>query len=387
MMATVASSIQLDKGKRRTGPRLMKLEALRGFAALYIVFAHFANVILHRPSWVLPLRFGTEAVGLFFVLSGFVIYYSTFGESKELLAGDYFVKRTRRIYPLFLCSLVMSYAFISLAGRALLPLDLRNLVGNVLMLQDTEGGHPGVWFNSYYNPVYWSLSYEWWFYILFFAVNRRITDTKKQQFVVAAGALLGFALTMTFPNQPALFLKAFMSWWCGVELAREYCESGMVTWKGQRTTIGLLALMTAASLVPVFIDLFHHRPILFGGYPFNDFRLISSSLWFVLAGVLWRRIGFVGFSWTFGWFAAVAPISYGIYIFHYPILVLIDSRWPGFPRVAELLAILAVTFLVAYLFEVRIQRLINRWTRVHLLSPSDGDRRKAAPMNRGPQFR
>jgi len=346
----------------------MKLEAIRGFAALYVLVAHFANVILNFPKWTFFLRFATEAVGLFFLISGFVIYYSTFAQSKELVARDYFVKRFRRIYPLFIFSIIVSYCFASVAAHALMPLELKTLIGNLLMLQDFKFGRPGVWFRGYYNPVFWSLSYEWWYYVLFYFVSRLIVDGKKQQYAVFAVALFGFALTMVYPNQPALYLKAFMSWWCGVELAREYCQSGVITWKKQRTTIGLLAIMSAVSFMPVLALKLHHHPIQSGLYPMNDFRLMSCALWYVILGVIWQRWQFVGFRWTFGWFAVVAPISYGIYIFHYPALLLLDKcfRYPS-PAV-EFVALLGVAFLLAYFFEVRVQRHINRWTRAHLLT-------------------
>ena len=72
----------IQKEKRK--PRLERLEALRGFAALYVVFFH----ILPQKIYLLGLdigalfRFGPEAVIVFFVLSGFVIKY-TYEKSKD----------------------------------------------------------------------------------------------------------------------------------------------------------------------------------------------------------------------------------------------------------------------------------------------------------------
>ena len=58
--------------------KLDKLEALRGAAALYVVFHHtipYDSRLFNLPVGHL-MRFGQEAVILFFLLSGFVINYS-----------------------------------------------------------------------------------------------------------------------------------------------------------------------------------------------------------------------------------------------------------------------------------------------------------------------
>lgn len=58
--------------------RLEKLEAVRGFAALYVVFFHLLpqKILLFGLNIGILFRFGPEAVIVFFVLSGFVIKYT-----------------------------------------------------------------------------------------------------------------------------------------------------------------------------------------------------------------------------------------------------------------------------------------------------------------------
>ena len=63
----------------------MRLECLRGLAAGYVFVHHFAHIILapKYPRLASLFVFGQSAVMLFFVISGFVIYYSTFGRSRN----------------------------------------------------------------------------------------------------------------------------------------------------------------------------------------------------------------------------------------------------------------------------------------------------------------
>jgi peptidoglycan/LPS O-acetylase OafA/YrhL len=54
------------------------LEAVRGGAALYVFLGHFIiSLIVNKNSlFLIPFRFGQEAVILFFLMSGFVIELS-----------------------------------------------------------------------------------------------------------------------------------------------------------------------------------------------------------------------------------------------------------------------------------------------------------------------
>jgi len=91
--------------------RLWQLEAVRGIAALYVLLYHTSNnyLGLNHAIWALPFRFGLEAVLVFFVLSGFVISYSHPGSvDKADSFRNYFIKRLRRIYPIFIFSSILS---------------------------------------------------------------------------------------------------------------------------------------------------------------------------------------------------------------------------------------------------------------------------------------
>ena len=80
--------------------KLWKLEAIRGLAALYVVVGH-----IYHDSFLI-LRFGQEAVIVFFLLSGFVIEYSHHHSRDKSFKG-YFTKSVTRIYSVFIAMLLL----------------------------------------------------------------------------------------------------------------------------------------------------------------------------------------------------------------------------------------------------------------------------------------
>src|SRR5207253_2853094 len=88
--------------------RLTNLQALRGVACLLVLFFHVAEWELHRcesPAVrvAAPFEyFGYAGVDLFFVLSGFVITWVSFGklgDRSQLLSFAW--RRAWRIFPLY----------------------------------------------------------------------------------------------------------------------------------------------------------------------------------------------------------------------------------------------------------------------------------------------
>lgn len=349
--------------------RLEKLEALRGFAAAYVVLSHISNVYLGNPTWLLPIRFGQTAVILFFILSGFVICYSTGlvgrGESPPGGFRDYFIKRFRRIYPLFVCAMAAGYlGDCAKEGKWIVP-DWAQLVGNLLMLQDAKGFRPGVWFDAFHNNPLWSLAYEWWYYMLFYPLLVWNVPWWVKKYVVFGLGMAGLVSCMVWPQGPAMYLLLMPAWWSGVELAREYQETGEITLERQAASIIYLGAMTA-----VFVMWWqlpeYHAP---GTEQFEkgEVQHFGAAFLLLFGGILWRGMGWRGFRMTFGWFTAIAPISYAIYVFHMPVLVaLLASPLKNLSGVAGqavfVAAVLGVVVVLSWLTEIKLQGVINRWT-------------------------
>ena len=337
--------------------KLEKLESLRGFAALYVVVHHFnlSELQAHDHSYFgYFLAQGQLAVILFFVLSGFVIQYASHA---SLSNGDfrfrpYFVRRFRRIYPTFLCALGVSYAAHCVAQRDLLQVDTTQLIGNLVNLQD----HPrirGVYILPFFgNGPLWSLSYEWWFYLLYYPVATRINNSS-QKYVAFAISLVGFFLYSLDPNKVFITLEYFVIWWTGVELARCWMDENVVTLRSLRVPMASLVTMIALSLIGSWTP-----KGLFGGHQLIEARHFIYALFCVLGGVLWQRLGWFLFNETLRPFILFAPISYGLYVFHAP-LTYRNQIFHTNSKVSFLIG-LAAAGVLSYAVESIVQPKINR---------------------------
>jgi peptidoglycan/LPS O-acetylase OafA/YrhL len=155
----------LEMNASATVPRIDSLTAVRFFAAAHVVFFHVGYIAASRGgefAAALSSR-GYAAVGLFYVLSGFVLAYNY--SSREFTRGGFWRARFARIYPIYLFSLLLA------------------LPGFLNHLPDFKGGPAWVagvlfaapaglqaWFPPIalaWNAPAWSLSVEFFFYFLF----------------------------------------------------------------------------------------------------------------------------------------------------------------------------------------------------------------------------
>lgn len=150
------------------------LDLVRFCAAVLVVVAHFCqhDVVSAAARQFLP-QLGREAVVIFFVLSGFVIAYTS-GKTAVSLR-QYIVARCARIFSVALPILLATIAAVALATLAFdkhvdgsYQLDKLYIYVPMHLLFTGE-----LWNLSQTPPwlvPYWSLSYEVWYYVLFGAL-------------------------------------------------------------------------------------------------------------------------------------------------------------------------------------------------------------------------
>jgi peptidoglycan/LPS O-acetylase OafA/YrhL len=150
---------------RRTASRLAWLDAVRGFAALCVVFDHSSSIFFEPLRVVLyrAVDFGQYGVFVFFLVSGYIVPASL---ERKGSVRSFWISRAFRLYPLFLVALVLSYfaqltRHGNLAGAGQHP--VASIASWLLMLQNLLTG-PNV------PNVAWTLSFEMAFYILLAAL-------------------------------------------------------------------------------------------------------------------------------------------------------------------------------------------------------------------------
>ena len=188
------------------GPRLASIQALRGCAALAVVFFHLLTIeqkYLAGGS-LLPgaLAFGQTGVDLFFVISGFVMVLTTHGDhGTGAAAGRFLLARVTRIYPVYWFYLaITAAAFLARPDWVNASQGHRaDLLTSFLLLPARE--LPLV-------MVAWSLIHELWFYLVFaglLLLPRRWLPAALTSWAVA---IVAVNLAAAGPDQHPAFLVA-----------------------------------------------------------------------------------------------------------------------------------------------------------------------------------
>ena len=145
------------------------LTPLRGFAALVVVVFHFEELVAMfvQPQHSMIIRKGYLMVDLFFIMSGFVmlhVYGSSFGKTFQWPVFARFIKaRFARLYPLHLFTLLLAVAFFYGTHQPPNPVENPAAIPTHLLLLQSFGIH-----NIFtWNVPSWSISAEWWAYMLF----------------------------------------------------------------------------------------------------------------------------------------------------------------------------------------------------------------------------
>ncbi len=243
------------------------LDAYRFLAALGVVLYHFENNLspLRGPATDVLERF-QSLVDFFFVLSGFVLMHSYAGGVTGIAAYRGFLrKRLARIYPLHLATLLLCAAIAGIVAVRHVPVRdgslfaLDQLPQNLLLIHAWGTvAAPGLNFPS------WSISAEWFVYLLFpvfAAVVRRVGPVASLG--LAAGCALateaGRAGCGLRPGDLATFdfgmLRAVPSFLAGMAVCRivEGRPATSLSWRIPHALAVLLLVLMLAKAPPFAI--------------------------------------------------------------------------------------------------------------------------------------
>ncbi|KUR75523.1 acyltransferase [Novosphingobium sp. Fuku2-ISO-50] len=308
----------MDEARTKLSPRISAgLDVARALAASYVVLHHVANARGWSHGLGLLFRFGQEAVLVFFLLSGFVIFANE--RSRALSPKGYYIRRIRRIYPGVIIVIIISTAIAIDNGDFLKRFNWWDLFATLASLQDISSLKPGVIADPFLgNDPLWSLSYEMAFYLAFPFVLRAWSQNPGQTgMIVGVVCCTAYALFVAWPNHACLVVAYFLVWWSGAMAADAYLR-GARDFRAFLPTLGWLALQCAISAVVV--KLVGYKGL--GFYPFLPFRHFAAGLAMLI--VFSSPVGKVAANWCLPIArpaAYCASISYGLYVLHYPILV------------------------------------------------------------------
>lgn len=338
--------------------KILEIEAVRGAASLYVVLHHMTVLVTpFIPKLMLaPFLFGQEAVIIFFLLSGYVINRSWL-RRPDISLGAYFWARWSRIYPILVVAIIVTTVCVLLSGE---PIEagsaFKQAAGNLLLLQDRQGVVHIV--PAYLNNTpLWSLSYEWFFYFLFFFVSRLSGNR-----LYTVGCLISLvAAAIYFPtlNPICRFIMYWPIWLLGATYADEGSahRSRLVV----LCTLGVIAAMSLSQSYQAFMG---GAKIDFSGDPFLQTRHLVFALAIVPLMAFVMRVYQLVQSLklvqaSVSLLASVGAISYSLYVLHYPVLILITQNMEAPYRIISLIGLVPVLLLCTYLSEYVIQPWVN----------------------------
>jgi peptidoglycan/LPS O-acetylase OafA/YrhL len=192
---------KLAQASTAASPRRAQLPALTGircFAALNLVFFHFADP--HSFGPLSPVvNGGYISVSFFLLLSGFILTYNYAdrAEQGKLTARSFWTARFSRLYPVYIFSLVLSFGMLLQEVQAHTKADFT--LGVILTPLLLQGWHPAL--STFWNTPAWTMSTEAFFYVLFpfLITRRRPRQTRTMLMILGAAWLASMVL-------PALYM-------------------------------------------------------------------------------------------------------------------------------------------------------------------------------------
>jgi exopolysaccharide production protein ExoZ len=149
--------------------KLPRIQALRGLAACAVVFHHYSRVVADsngKPSWIVNSgmgHLGAAGVDIFFVLSGFIMMYTTTSYSGFADALTFLKRRAQRVYPLYWFWTTVGIAlWLSHLAPKSHAYSAKSIVKSYLLLPEFNG----VNFYPFLGQG-WTLSFEMMFYFVF----------------------------------------------------------------------------------------------------------------------------------------------------------------------------------------------------------------------------
>ena len=317
--------------------RFPLIDGLRGFSALLVVFYH----VLAYREWInfdstgigkLPML-GWVGVDLFFVISGFVIAKTAMDASRTGVPWrqDYFLRRLTRIAPLYIATMAMYLFLVN-------PDVLRQGWASVMQIAVHLGFVHNLWHGTHgsINPPNWSVGLEMQFYVLIaFCAPWLARTSGWKVFTIWTSIAIAWKYfsTLMLPPGASIPIIQFIyasqlpgvldEFVCGICVAKLVQANALqFTW-ARFTCWGLAAggLLTLAWITVGTGALYWNSAptIVFWR------TLVSAGFAALLACVVMIP---VSGGWVLRPFRYLGEISYGIYLWHLPVLLTLVEKTP-----------------------------------------------------------
>ncbi len=370
------------------------LDFLRAISAMAVLFGHAAMIFLPN-SFMNNLPMAGIGVFIFFLLSGFLISYSVFRKhnNPDYSFKTYFIDRFARIYCAFLPALLMVWLIdiqtlslplinslerideLDWIGNISSNLNLYTGIGNFLMLQDFPlfqvAKVAGVQDTSLFIDTFgsagpfWTISIEWWIYMLFGMVVIIHLRDKKPVTLISLIVLGLIAIEPLYHFIGGYDNCLTMLWGLGMLACLFFLNAGK--WMSlSDKKIKLFALLIFAFSLALMAG----RIIMLKMD--GNVNLLEFQFGTYLASAIFSFLFVLGDNITPPKFLTaiikfIADYSYSLYLIHFTVLTYLYVRFPdkendlAFFAVAIILSNI-VAIILWYLFE-RHHRTVGTWLK------------------------
>lgn len=259
-----------------TDKNFYSIQSLRALAAVLVMCFHFKSYINHSFPGVGDFLFlnGDIGVDLFFLISGFIIYYITQHDNGGISSAKiFFIKRFCRVFPPYLAITLL------VAGSSI---DSWIDTAKSLLFIPLDTSLKAPWFGLAKLFVGWTLNYEFMFYTLF-----TVCMLFKQKKVIILSAVILLAVIIpamlnstgispsnnyNYPGYLATLTNSLM-----LEFLVGCFAAYLVLHKKIVYSFKLsIALITLSSVFFIAVVLTHHSSLGGVGYIASSFMLLFS---------------------------------------------------------------------------------------------------------------
>ena len=319
-------------------PHYILLDALRGAAALMVVWYHFfEGFAFAEGTAITAFNHGHIGVDLFFMLSGFVISYAYDDRwqsaHNRLTLKDFFKRRLIRLHPMLIMGAVIGLITFCLQGSVKWDGSATPMSWSIVALVLTMlfiPAYPGAPYDLRGNgEMYslngpsWSLFFEYIGNILYALIIRRMSNRALAALTAALGVawswfvaidvsgydMLGIGWTLDTANFFGGMLRMMFPFSLGMLLARNFKPVKIkgILWISWAVLFGLFSVPAFAKCGTISVNgLYELACVMF---------IFPAIVWFTASGETTNR-----FSASVCKF--LGDISYPLYIVHYPVMYL-----------------------------------------------------------------
>lgn len=363
--------------------RIITLDAVRGLAALAVVFTHIIGAIHlgHTFDEFTPLyivRAGHEAVILFFVLSGYVLVYQ-YKDDKKLNYVEFILKRIFRIYIPYLIAIIFSVilytAFYNqhiqnnpnwIGHNWQTSINLNLLLNHLILI--------GNFNTNSFDSVIWSLTHEMrislifpiLLYVLKFDWRKVLLSCALVSFIIGITFIYNINPSQGYKNSYLYTLHYFSMFTIGGFIA--FYQPQLCNWYNFNRKrfkysflIGALLFYNYAHLLTYFPEVFHKYRLLNFNVVFEDWLVaIASSYIIVAAIVINSKKSFLKSYIPLN----LGKISYSLYLLHVPIMLAVYSQLYYLNIYLVMVISLTLSILIAVIFNKYIEQNAAKYGKI-----------------------